>query len=305
MTIEDIIFFLEKLSIEYRYDGKKDRGKDINSFCPLNQLREDSITWVRNKIDVPIEQMNSMNNIVLFAKLGEEVEGALFPVIYVDNVHRTFFRVLENFFGSLDPEQDREGIESTAVVETTDIGEHVYIGHHTYIGKDVIIGSHVHILNNVTIQGKVSIGDYTVIESGTTIGACGYGHYKDESGNPVCVPHLGGVIIGHHVKIGANNAISRGCLADTIIEDYVKTDNLCHIAHNDIIKCRAMLTANTVISGSTTIGENVWTAPGSLLNNSITIGDNAFLGLGAVATKNVAAGKIVVGMPAKELRDRK
>jgi UDP-3-O-[3-hydroxymyristoyl] glucosamine N-acyltransferase len=65
-----------------------------------------------------------------------------------------------------------------------------------------------------------------------------------------------------------------------------------------------MLTANTVISGSTTVGENAWLAPGTLLNNSIEVGDDCFTGIGTVVTKDAPGGKIVVGAPAKILRDR-
>lgn len=302
VSVGEILSFFDTKQIKYKFSG--DPNVSVNAFCPLHSPKDYSITWVRKIADVPVEKLNRRSGMLLVAELGEEIETLNCSVIYADNAHRSFFRVLEHFFSESDPEQKREGIESSAVVETANLGEHVYIGHHSYIGRDVKTGDYVRILNNVTIQGSVTIGDYTVIESGSTIGACGYGHYNDENGDPVCVPHLGGVVIGSHVKIGANNAVSRGCLSDTVIEDYVKTDNLCHIAHNDVIKRGAMLTANTVLSGSTTIGKRVWTAPGSLLNNSITVGDDAFLGLGAAVTKDVPEGKVVVGVPAKVLRER-
>ena len=302
MTIAEILTYLDQKGIHYSYSG--DPKTTFSDYCPLNNIKPNSITWVRHSEDANIEKMNRIEGLVLFTELGVEFHNANFPIIQVDNVHRSYFRVISHFFQAKDPEQHEPMIASTAVIETDRIGKNVYIGHHTYIGPEVTIGDNVIILHNVTMEGKVIIGNYTTIESGTTIGACGFGHYWNEEKNPVAVPHLGGVVIGQHVKIGANNAISRGCLSDTIIEDYVKTDNLCHIAHNDHIKHGAMLTANSVISGSTVIGRNAWLAPGSLLNNAIEVGDNAFLGIGAVATKNVPAGKIVVGMPAKVLRDR-
>ncbi|MCC8136716.1 MAG: hypothetical protein LIO76_01390 [Clostridiales bacterium] len=300
--IRQIEEILRNYGIKYEIVGDKDT--EVSYYCPLNQLKDNSITWVRNISDVSVPLMNSIQNVILVAELGKNLEGAVFPVIYAENAHRTFFRIVQHLFMDADPEMKGARIERTAIIETSKIGNDLYVGHHTYIGKDVIIGNHVRVMHNVVIQGKVEIGSYTVIESGTTIGACGFGHYNDEDGNPVCVPHFGGVKIGEHVKIGANNAISRGCLADTVIEDYVKTDNLCHIAHNDHIKHGAMLTAGTIISGSTTVGENVWLAPGTLLNNAITVGDNAFLGIGAVATKSIPEGVIAAGVPAKILRNR-
>lgn len=300
--IIDIADLLNDLGICYEIQG--DTNSSFETFCPLNSLKPKAITWVRNTNDIDVDLLNNTEGIILFAEIGSKIENAKFPIIYAENVHRSFFRVIQAFFKYQNPDLRKPGIASSAIIEAEQYGKDLYVGHHTYIGPDVEIGDFVTILNNVTIQGRVTIGDHTIIESGTTIGACGFGHYWDEDGNPVVVAHLGGVKIGHHVKIGANNAISRGCLADTIIEDYVQTDNLCHIAHNDIIKKGAMLTANTVISGSTVVGENAWLAPGSLLNNGIIVGKDAFLGLGAVATKNVPENNVVVGMPAKTLRNR-
>ena len=302
MKITDVKKFLEANQIRYQYEGDPECA--VDGFCPLNSLKNNAITWVRNIADIHVDELNSYNDLLLVAELGSKLDRARFPVFYVENAHRTFFRIVQHFFSELDQENRKPGIASTAVVESERVGSDLSVGHHTYIGPDVEIGDHVTMLHHVTIQGRVSIGDNTVIESGTTIGACGFGHYKGEDGNPVCVPHLGGVRIGAHVKIGANNAISRGCLADTVIEDFVKTDNLCHIAHNDYIKRGAMLTAGVVISGSTTVGENAWLAPGTLLNNSIEVGRDAYTGIGAVATKDIPEGKVVVGLPARELRNR-
>lgn len=303
IKIIDVLSYLNTRHIRYKFSG--DESRTFSTFCPLNSLKKDSITWVRNSDSLDVELLNSYSGIILVAEYDANIENNEFSVIYAENVHRTFFRIVAHFFGEMDPENRYPDIASTAIVESGNVGKNVYIGHHTYIGPDVIIGDNVQILNNVTIQGKVSIGNFSIIESGTTIGACGFGHYHDESGNPVCVPHFGGVVIGDYVKIGANNTISRGCLSDTIIEDYVKTDNLVHIAHNDHIKHGAMLTACVEISGSTTIGRDVWLAPGTTVREGVDIGDRVYTGIGAAVTKNQPGGKVVVGVPARILRDRR
>lgn len=302
IKIKEVEDYLKEKKIKYSYRG--DAQFCFIDFCPLNILKPGSITWVRNSEDIDIEKLNKCDGLILVAELESNIEGAHFPILYVENAHRTYFRIVAQFFANKNPECRKPQVASTAVVETCRIGQNLFVGHHTYIGPDVEIGDNVTILHNVTIQGTVYIGSNTVIESGTVVGACGFGYYNDEDGFPICVPHFGGVRIGSNVKIGANNTISRGCLADTIIEDYVKTDNLCHIAHNDYIKKGAMVTAGVVISGSTTVGENVWLAPGTLLNNSIDVGDNAFTGIGTVATKDIPEGKVVVGTPARVLKDR-
>lgn len=302
MTLYEIESYLDDKGIDYEAESADDRR--IEGFCPLNGLKEKCITWVRHAEDTPVDALNHMKGIVLIAEKGQEIKGLSIPVIYAVNAHRTFFRVIEHFFQDQDMEKRETYIAPTAVIESKEIGDGLYVGHHTYIGPDVILGSHVTILHNVTIQGKVTIGDHTVIESGVTIGVCGYGHYWDEEGNPVTVPHLAGVSIGEHVRIGANSVVCRGCLSDTVIGDYVRIDNLCNISHNDHIKRGAMLAAGSIISGSTDIGKDTWIAPGSVLNNAITIGDNAFLGIGSVASKSVPGGKCAAGVPARVYKDR-
>lgn len=298
----EVIEYLKTENIPYRYFGKD--NLTIYHYCPLNRLKADAITWVRNVKDANISDLASYKNLLLLAEYDAGRLDAQISVLYVNNVHRTFFKILEHFFSDENQEHVEPKIEKTAIVETTNIGENFYAGHHTYIGENVTIGDNVTIFHNVTIQGTVTIGDGTVIESGVVVGACGYGHYLDVDHTNVCVPHLGGVTIGKYVRLGANTCISRGCLSDTIIEDYVKIDNLCHIAHNDVIRRGAMITAGTAISGSTTVEENVWLAPGTLLNNSITVGKNSFLGIGTVATKDVPENMVAVGVPARMLHKR-
>lgn len=303
IKIVEILDFFDKCGIPYSYTGSKEIS--FETFCPLNFLKKNAITWVRHAERLDVDALNLTKGIILVAEKGATILNANFPIIFVENVHRSFFMIIQEFFYNLDIENHKPEIAKTAIVESDNIGKNIFIGHHTFIGRDVILGDNVSIMHNVTIQGKVLIGDYSTIESGTSIGVCGFGHYWDDERKPITVPHLGGVKIGSHVKIGANNTISRGCLADTIIEDYVKTDNLCYIAHNVLIKERAILTANSIVSGSSIIGKNVWLAPGSLIRDGITVGDNAFVGLGASVVKNIPADKTVFGVPARVIRDRR
>ena len=51
-----------------------------------------------------------------------------------------------------------------------------------------------------------------------------------------------------------------------------------------------------------TIGNDVWIGAGAIVLPGVTIGDGAIIAAGAVVTKNVEAGTIVGGVPAKFLR---
>jgi acetyltransferase-like isoleucine patch superfamily enzyme len=51
-----------------------------------------------------------------------------------------------------------------------------------------------------------------------------------------------------------------------------------------------------------TIGRNVWIGRGVSVLAGVAIGDGAVIGANAVVTRNVAAGTVVAGVPARELR---
>ncbi|MCC8137131.1 MAG: hypothetical protein LIO76_03555 [Clostridiales bacterium] len=297
-----IIALLNEYNITYQFTW--DQEVTISNYCPLSNLKENSITWVRHASDTPVTELNRLQDVLLVAELGAEIPGAQFPVIYAGNAHRTFFRILQRFFAEDDPENRIPGIENTAIVETENIGQDVYIGHHSFVGKDVTIGNHVQILQNVVIQGHVVIGDFSIIEPGVAIGGCGFGHYKDEEGINIRVPHLGGVRIGARVRIGANTCIARGCLDDTEIGDDSKIDTLCHIAHNVKIGKNTMIVSGCQLAGSSVVGDNVWMAPGTSIKNQVTVGNDAATGMNALITKNLDPGCLAVQENAKYYGER-
>ena len=67
--------------------------------------------------------------------------------------------------------------------------------------------------------------------------------YKRQDQVPIRLPHLGRVVIGNNVEIGALNTIARGTLDDTYIGDNVKTDDHVHIAHNVYVGKNTIITA--------------------------------------------------------------
>ena len=50
------------------------------------------------------------------------------------------------------------------------------------------------------------------------------------------------------------------------------------------------------------IGKNVWIGGGAIILPGITIGDGAVIGAGSVVTRDLDAGQIVCGNPAREIR---
>ncbi|MFL5845146.1 MAG: sugar O-acetyltransferase [Solirubrobacteraceae bacterium] len=52
-----------------------------------------------------------------------------------------------------------------------------------------------------------------------------------------------------------------------------------------------------------TLGENVWLGGGAIVGPGVTIGEDSVIGAGAVVTRDVPAGVVAVGNPARVLRE--
>jgi UDP-3-O-[3-hydroxymyristoyl] glucosamine N-acyltransferase len=298
LHIKKILDFLNEMHIKCHYAGLPD--VQIESFCPLSSPKERCITWIKNIDTYDFSNLVTDSQLILVANFFYNREDLKnYNIIQCDNPRETFFEILNRFFAVA----GKPGIAPDAVIETQNIGKNASIGHHCYICKDVIIGDNVSIKNNVTIECPADIGDNTIIWSGVVIGTDGYGYYKKHDGINYKVPHFGGVKIGRNVEIGANACIDRGTLADTVIGNNVKIDNLCHIAHNVQVEDNVLITGMSAVSGSSVIRENAYIAPGALIINQKTVGKDAFVGLGAVVINNVPPGKAVFGVPARVFRD--
>jgi UDP-3-O-[3-hydroxymyristoyl] glucosamine N-acyltransferase len=256
--------------------------------APLNEARPGTVTFC-NRAPRPVDA----------ALVLAEQEGDYGPAVVavVANARLAFIRVVWRFFP---PPGPPPGIHPSAVVdEGATIGSGVRIGPGCTIGPDVVVGDDSLLRNGVHLHPGTRIGRNADIGSGTVIGGDGFGFERDERDRWVPFPHLHGVVIGDDVRLGANVCIDRGPLKDTVVESGVKLDNLIHIAHGVHLKRDVGIAAMVMVSGSVTVGERVWIAPSVVIRDGLTIGDDALLGTGAVVVRDVEAGAVVMGNPAK------
>jgi len=95
------------------------------------------------------------------------------------------------------------------------------------------------------------------------------------------------VRIGNDVEIGANTCIDRGALANTVIEDGVKLDNLIQIAHNVRIGRNTAVAACTGIAGSAVIGANCMIGGAARIQGHISIADGTFVSTGTFISRSI------------------
>jgi len=158
----------------------------------------------------------------------------------------------------------------------------------TRIGAGCIIGAHAVIYAGTWIGDNVLIGDGAVIREGcyignsTLIGPLAFLQYN--------------VTVGERVRVGPQSHIT----GDMLIED-------------EVFMGPSVSSANDKhIDGNRPGGG--WTGPilrrgcaigaGAILLPGVEIGEGTLVGAGAVVTKDMPPGKLVVGIPARTLRDR-
>jgi UDP-3-O-[3-hydroxymyristoyl] glucosamine N-acyltransferase len=270
----------------------------IDNLADMAHVNATTLDWINpSKVNKQETAEMSRAMVLLVDETIEKIEGKV--LIYVKNPKRALATVGNVFF----VEKPLPGVHPTAIIdkdaeiaETATIGAYAVIGN-AKIGEGTIISPFVRIYDNVTI------GKECFIKEGAVIGGAGFGFERDEDGNRFRFPQIGGVRIGDHVDIGGNTCIDRGALSDTILEDYAKVDNLCHIAHNVHIGKNAVVVACAEVSGSCKVGENTWIGPNACVRDQRIVGSNTMIGMGAVVVKNIPDNEVWAGNPAKKFQE--
>ncbi len=198
--------------------------------------------------------------------------------------------------------EDNVTVEQGAV-----IGENVEIGSGSLIGANAVLGSGCKIGRGCVIGPNASImhsfiGNRVIIYAGARIGQDGFGFVPGDKGLEK-MPHVGRVIIQDDVEIGANSAIDRGALDDTVIGEGTKIDNLVQIAHNVHIGRHCVITGHCGLSGSVTLGDRVMLGGRTGIADHVTVGDGAQIAAASGVMNDVPAGERWGGSPAQPLKD--
>jgi UDP-3-O-[3-hydroxymyristoyl] glucosamine N-acyltransferase len=167
------------------------------------------------------------------------------------------------------------------------------------VGAGARIGAGSTLHSGVVLYPGVALGQRCLIHAGTVIGSDGFGFDPSPDGWEK-IPHLGWVVVGDDVEVGANCAIDRGRFEATRIGNGVKLDNLVHVAHNVVIEDGALLVAQVGVAGSTRIGARAIIAGQAGVGGHLTIGSGARIGAQSGVGRDVAPGEEQFGTPARD-----
>jgi len=201
---------------------------------------------------------------------------------------------------------------SAKIGKNVEIAQNVFIGANVEIGDNSIIGPSSSILDGVVIGANCIINSNVVITcaiignncqifNGAKIGQDGFGFVHNAGKNHKII-QIGIVEIGNNVEIGANTCIDRGALENTIIQDDVKIDNLCQIAHNVEIGFGTVIAGSTAIAGSCKIGKYVQIGGNCSIGGHLKVGDGAKIAGMSGVMRDVESMSIVAGIPVMPIK---
>lgn len=306
----------EKFGLELRGDA----STPVRGVAPIADARPGQLAFYSTEQNsaafkiLPISVLENTRATVILLQPDQVSHAPAGATLLITNSPRgNIVKIL----GEIYREKTRFGIDKNAYVErgvffrkkrTVYVGQFATIERGTVIESDVKIYPGAYIGRNVTIGAgtivhsgthieNATIGAQCVINAGAVIGKDGFG-YTRQDGHNVFIPHVGRVVLGDRVSVGANTCIDRGAMTDTTVGDGTKIDNLCQIAHGVVIGRECFLASGVGLAGGVVIGDRALLGGHVGVANGVHIGNDAEVGANSGVFRNIPDGQRHMGYPA-------
>ncbi len=289
----------------------------VEAIAPLDRATSRDLSFLAAGKYAPLFE-RSFAGVVLITPELADAPGRCTARVVVKNPHDALLALIPAFYQAAAREP---GVHPTAVVAKSarigadatveafavigngaEVGDRAWIGSHCVVGAGVTLGNDVHLYPHVTLYSGSALGDRVSVHSGTRIGSDGFG-YMFRDGAHQKIPHVGRCLIGNDVEIGANCALDRGSIDDTVVGDGTKIDNLVHLGHNVRIGRLCLLMAQVGVAGSSHVEDGAILAGQVGVSGHLTIGAGARLAAQAGVISDVPPGETWGGYPARPHRE--
>jgi len=313
---DDVSFTLGRLADALGASLQGDAGHVVRGVAPLDVAGPDQVSFLADRKYLRQAQA-SRAGALLVARDVADLSGAL---LQVDHPQQALIVLL----GLFHPEPRAEpGVHPTAcvaggarvdrsasvgplaVVEAEAvIGPRSRVGALSFVGRGAVLGEDVRLHPHVVIREDVRIGNRVIVHSGAVLGADGFGYAFDGQAHRK-IPQVGGLRIEDDVEIGANTAIDRATLGETIVRRGTKIDNLVQIGHNCDVGEDVILVSQVGIAGSSRVGNRAMLAGQVGVADHVTIGAGAILTAKSGVPNDVPAGEVWSGIPSRPTSEQK
>jgi UDP-3-O-[3-hydroxymyristoyl] glucosamine N-acyltransferase len=280
-----------------------DPAIELRCIAPLEAADAHSISFLSNP-RLQTALADSAAGCVIVAPAARELPSARRCTIVTDDPYRYYAR-LSQWWAGHTRARPAPGVHPSAVVDPAAVvhagatvgalavveagavfAQGAQSGAQCHIGAGAVIGADTRLMAHVVFGANCRIGARSIVHSGTVIGADGFGFAPGADGWEK-IEQLGAVRIGDDVEIGANCCIDRGALADTVIEQGVKMDNLIQVGHNVHIGAHTALAGCVGIAGSSHIGAHCTIGGGVGITGHVRIVDRVHIGGATVVTRSI------------------
>ena len=271
-----------------------DAASTVTALAPLESAGPGALSFLSN----PRYQQQlaaSQATCVIVAPAQRELAVQRGACIVTDQPYLYFARVTQLWRQALG-RLPQPGLHPTAQADPpAEVHPTASIGPLSVIERGARVGARTVLKSRVTLGEDCVLGERCIVHPGVVIGADGFGFAPSLNGWEK-IEQLGAVRIGNDVEIGANTCIDRGALADTVLEDGVKLDNLVQIGHNVHIGPHSAMAGCVGVAGSARIGAHCTVGGGAIVLGHLTLADHVHISAATVATRSIAAPGQYTGM---------